>query len=1023
MTLNAEWRPRVDAWYKELRRQLYRPLETLELAGFVTTEKLRADVAARGTFAPMPQGTAWGGKWEYGWFRTTVTLGAEAAGERIVVRLAPGGEGLVFVNGVAAGAIDRWHTEITLTTEARPGQTYELLMETYAGHGLTPGSPGPVAIDRDSIPEPPACQRTVGECSVGVWEEDIYQLLLDVQTLLELRDALDPDSLRVARIDRGLKDFTAIADLERPRDEKLATIRAARDRLQPLLACRNGDTAPSMVAFGHAHLDVAWLWPLAETERKVARTLSNQLALFAEYPEHKFLFCQPHLWWMLHRDDPALYAEAVKAVDAGNIIPDGGMWVEADTNVTGGESLIRQILHGKRFFRETFGVDSELLWLPDVFGYSGALPQIMRGCGLRYFSTQKIFWNLHGGETFPYIDFTWEGIDGSEVRVHLHNDYNATTNPAQTIRRWRERVQKDDIDARLFPFGWGDGGGGPHRDHLEFLRRQADLEGCPRMRIDTPTAFFKALDAQAPPPNRYVGELYFQLHRGTYTTQARTKRGNRRSEFALREAELWSAAAAALNGFALPVETMTEAWREVLLNQFHDIIPGSSIARVYEEAEAAYGRVIATAGRVASDARMTFVASATDQLTVFNSLSWPRCELLPLPSGAAGATDEAGHALAVQQVEGTTLAEVAVPSCGWTTIRVSPTRAEMTGDSLIAEPTRLENNLLRVTLGERGQITSVLDKVARRELTAGPCNEMRMYKDVPSAWDAWDIDSMYALTPVPLSEPATIEVVAAGPLMAAVRVRRTLHDSPMTQVIRLRRDSRRVDFETVVDWQERHKMLKVAFCVDVHANEALHEIQFGHLRRPNHLSRPFDADRFEVCNHKWSALVEEGRGVAVLNDCKYGLNVLGKTIHLTLLRSSIAPDMTADRGRQEFTYSLHAWEGSFVDSDVIRQAYELNCPLTIAAGAAEGRSLFSLNADNVVVETIKPAEDGAGDVIVRLYESRRTATRCTLTTTLPVSAAQQTDMLETPQADLPVADGRIGLDFRPFEIKTLRLRR
>ena len=333
----------------------------------------------------------------------------------------------------------------------------------------------------------------------------------------------------------------------------------------------------------------------------------------------------------------------------------------------------------------------------------------------------------------------------------------------------------------------------------------------------------------------------------------------------------------------------------------------------------------------------------------------------------------------------------------------------------------LENELLRVEFSALGEIIHILDKESGRDWAAGPCNSFRMYKDVPVAFDAWDIDSSYPLTPVELGESAEFELVAAGPLVARLRVRRRLHDSMMVQEVSLRRGSRRVDFATTIDWQERHKLLKVNFPVTVYANEALHEIQFGHIRRPNHASRPFDADRFEVSNHKWSALVEEGRGFAVLNDCKYGLNVNGNSINLTLLKSALAPDMTADLGRHEFTYAFYAWNGPLAQSDVVREAYELNCPVLTAAGSAGGRSLFALDAPNIVIEAVKPAEDGSGDVVVRLYEAMRTATRCTLTTTLAVQHAAQTNMLEEVEAPLACEGGRIVLDFRPFEIKTVRL--
>ncbi|MDI7278285.1 MAG: alpha-mannosidase, partial [Anaerolineae bacterium] len=433
MALTMEWKRRIDRWRHELPRHCYLPLGPLELSGFTTTEHLTPEQALSGDFRPMAPGTPWGAKWECGWFRGELVLPPEAADQRIALRVDVGGHCLVFVNGKAAGARDHGHEVITLTRSGVPGTRYELLIEGYAGHGPTPEGGGPVAYGRESVPEPGPTQQVMGQSSYGIWVEDAYQLLLDVETLRylsghldredmrhidpdtlrQLLNTLDDGSLRSSEIEQALQDFTLIVDFEVPFPEMVATFRAARQRLRPLLECVNGSTAPVFFAVGHAHLDVAWLWPLAETERKMGRTIANQLALMEEYPEYRYIQPQPHLYRMLSARYPELYERFVAAARRGQVIPEGGMWVEADTNITGGESLIRQFIHGKRFFRDEFGVESQMLWLPDVFGYSGALPQILRGCGIRYFATAKIYWAYNGGDPFPYSTFTWEGIDGS----------------------------------------------------------------------------------------------------------------------------------------------------------------------------------------------------------------------------------------------------------------------------------------------------------------------------------------------------------------------------------------------------------------------------------------------------------------------------------------------------------------------------------------------------------------------------------------------------------------------------------
>ena len=1028
MVLGSEWKDRLRSWTTELTKHFYHKLGSVDFEGFTTTDQLTPNEAQRGSFEPRLVGSSWGGeKFQYAWFRGRLTAPAEAAGQKLVLQHGLGGAGgLVFVNGKARGHLSGAADEpFVLALGAAAGEQFDLLMEVYAGNYPMPCSTGPVPLDRRTVPDDhDENTHTIGETTVGLWRQEAYQLWLDVTLLDSLLGHLPDESLRAADIEQGLKDFTLIVDFELLPEEMFASFAAARDRLAPLMAKTNAPTTPTLHAFGHGHLDVAWLWPLAETERKIARTLSHQLALVEEFPDHRFLQPQPHLYWMCKNDYPELYDRVKQAVRDGSIIADGAVWVEPDTNMSSGEGLIRQFLYGKRFFRDEFGVDSEVLWLPDVFGYSAALPQIMRGCGVKYFSSWKIYWNYHGGELFPHDIFRWEGMDGSDVLVELVNSYGMGCSPDSTIRNWRDRRSNDPrFDQRMHVFGLGDGGGGPTLGHVEFTHRQFDLEGCPKMKYSSLAESFAELETRGEPNARFVGEMYFQCHRGVLTSQAKTKLGNRRCEIALREAEMWCVAAATVGQeFTFPVEEMTTAWRAVMLNQFHDILPGSSIKRVHDQAEAAYADVIATTRRVASVA-IAALASPDDGITVFNSLSWDRPVLVLLPDNWAGAVDADGKALPVQKADGEKVLEVTVPSCGWMTVNKADAAGPAAGVGVEAEVNRLENELIRVEFDSLGRITSVVDKADEREFAGGLCNELKMFKDTPSQFDAWDIDSMYELQPVDLDGPAEVEVVAAGELFATLQVRRKAHHSELVQEITLRRGSKRVDFHTVIDWRERHKLLKVGFATNIHANEAIHEIQFGHLARPNHRSRSFDADRFEVANHRWTALVEARRGAAVLNDCKYGVNVLGACINLTLLRAPMGPDDLADRGRQEFTYAFYVWsEGSLADSGVVREGYELNIPPTVADGVAGSRSMFAVDADNVIIDTVKPAEDGSGDVIVRLYESMRTATTCELSTTLPVAGAVETDMLENCRTPLGQADGKIALDLRPFEVKTVRLK-
>jgi alpha-mannosidase len=1029
MALNPEWLHRIDRWREVLPRLFYRPLDTVPLAGFTTTAHLTSEQAQTGTFEPMPPGTRWGNAWDYGWFRGRLTLPDSAAKHWIVLHNGVGGisaqwlggHSLIWVNGALSGTQDDGRDYHLLTREGAPGTVYDLLMECYAGHASNEGG-GPAPIDQPTIPELEGPQRTITPTTFGIWYEDIYQLALDVDVLFALRGKLDPNSLRQSEIDQALHDMTLIADLELPFPEMLVTVRTARERLKPVLNAVNGSTAPVLYTIGHGHLDIMWQWPLRETEHKIARTLINQLNLAELYPEHRFIQSQPYLYTLLHRHYPELYRRVQAGVKAGQIIPEGGAWVEPDTNIPSGESLIRQFIHGKRFFKDEFGIESVILWQPDVFGYSGALPQIMLGCDVPYFCTQKIVWAYHGGDPFPYNTFIWEGIDGSEVLAHIYLGYGNDTRPDAMIDNWNNRNQKMGISSLLFPFGFGDGGGGPNRNHLEYLRRAHNLEGAPRTVLTSPLDFFKDLESRGKPAHRYVGELYFQAHRGTYTSQAKTKWYNRHCEIALHNAELWASAARAIKGYKLPADDLDSAWKTVLLNQFHDILPGSSINRVYKETNEAYQIALETADQVQHAAQLTLVSADEGSLTLFNPLAWHRTAIVDLPEHKSAITGDGVPLVSQKNEDDETFTCVSVPACGWTTIRLTDGIPTAPNESPIRVTDRsLENELLRITFNDAGELTAIFDKVTERDLAAGPCNQFQLFKDVPSWFDAWDIDHQYRDQPVAISAAANLRANLNGPLVGSLVLARQIGISSLFQEIRLEAGSRRIDFVTSIFWRERHKLLKVAFPTTLHANEAIQEIQFGHVRRPNHASRPFDADRFEVINHRWTALTEENRGVAILNDSKYGVSVTDGTISLTLLKAALAPDMYADQGSHSFTYSFYAWHGSFAESNVIREGYELNYPILALPGNGGERSLFSVDAPNVVVETVKPAEDGSPDIVVRLYEAKRMATTATLSTTLNVDRATETNMLERHLGDLAFANGELTLSFRPFEVKTIRL--
>lgn len=1042
MSLTKEWNNRISNWLKELQHHFYQVGGVINLEGFTTFDRLTLDVAATRVFHSMPVGSVWGAKWEYGWFRGQLTLPPAAAGRRVAIRLNPGLEGIVFINGKAAGARDREHQEITLSHQAAGGETYDILAEFYAGHGPIEENIGPVPPGHLPLPEPGPHQRTVEASTWGFWDDDAFKLWIDAETLFQTRSVLPETSLRVAEIDKALKEFTRIVDFEQPPPDMRESFRSARLSLRPQLNCVNGSTAPTMYIFGNSHLDLAWQWPKEETVRKSARTMSTQLALMDEYPEYRFFWCQVPLFEMLRDFYPEVWQRTKERIRDGSIMVEGGMWLEPDTNLPSGESLIRQVMWAKEFFKDELGQDTRLLWLPDTFGFSAALPQIMKGTGLDYFATKKLIDNYNDCDPFPLTTFRWQGLDGSEVLAHIYRKCNSPIDPKTLAKRWNvDRIQKDNISAYLFPFGYGDGGGGPTRTMIEFTRRLENLEGNPRTRWSHPRSFFEDLEKGSPIDEYYRGELYFQEHRGTYTSQAATKRANRKTEIALRDTELWTAFAGILTALPWPRDALRGIWRTVLFNHFHDIISGASINRVYKEALAELEKARSESERLTAIALHSLgetlrpeslVDDETVGLTVFNSLSWNRKTLYRLPAGISALTDSRGNPVPVQESPSGTWAEIQLPSCGWAGF--SRTVAEVFAPAQILDPVAtvtvqseggsfiLENGHLRVQVAPDGRIPSIVDKATGLELASDPCNDFRMYKDVTTNYDAWDIDSMYTSLPVTIADPDTrLTLEADGPLFASLRLERRLASSTLSQEIRLAADSCRIEFHTVIEWREDHKLLKVDFPTTLHADDALYEIQFGHVRRPTHRNRRYDADRYEGCQHKWNALCETNRGVALLNDCKYGSNVTDGTLSLTLLKSPWVPDTKADRGHHEFSYAFLAWSGDFALNGPVREGYDFNIPPQVASSRMEDRSLITIDSASVVLETIKRAEDGGGDLILRLYEASGSAVRTTIGIDFDFLAVFNTDMLEQNGTPCSVVDKQLSLDFRAFEIKTIRI--
>ena len=951
-------------------------------------------------FTPFEIGTPWGRPWGTVWFRVTgsVPAGWTDPGTRpeLVVDLGFSAgqtgfqaEGMAYAaDGRVLGGIEPQRRYVALPGGA--GSAVELFIEAASNPDVGSGwefRPTPLGDPATAGAEP---LYRLAAIDVGLLDVAVWELTQDVWTLFGLVAELPVDLPRRAEVVRALERMVDVVD---PQDVA-GTAEVGRAALAAVLASPAYASAHRVHAVGHAHIDSAWLWPVRETVRKVARTFANVVALQEQGSDLVFAASSAQQYAWLREHYPALFERVRAQVAAGRFVPVGGMWVESDTNMPGGEALARQFVAGKRFFIDEFGVEPMEVWLPDSFGYSGALPQLIKAAGSRWFLTQKISWNETNA--MPHHTFAWEGIDGTRIFTHFPpvDTYNAALSGAELARAQRRFAEKGRANTSLVPFGWGDGGGGPTREMLAAATRTRSLEGSPTVRITSPADFFTAAEAEYPQPPVWSGELYLEFHRGTYTTQARTKRGNRRSEHLLREAELWATTAAVRTGHRYPYEALQRCWRTVLLQQFHDILPGTSIAWVHQQAEREYARVAAELEEIIGNALAALTGDGSREL-LCNAGPYPVAGVAGLGAWPAAPPDP------------------------------QPTLVQ-TADGIV-----LANGAIRVLIDERGLITSIRDRAADRELITpdAPANLLQLFRDTPTQWDAWDIDEHYRHNVADLVELDALSI-ETGSVAPRVRIVRSVGSSRITQLLSLRTDSPVIDIVTEVEWAERQKLLKLAFPLDVHADRAASEIQFGHLYRPTHTNTSWDAARFETCAHRWVHVGEPGYGVAVANDSTYGHDIgrttrpgggTTTTVRLSLLRAPLFPDPAADQGRHRFAVALRV--GARI-GDAVAEGYRLNLPLRRVHGARAIAPLLTVDDAAVVVEAVKLAEDGSGDVVVRLYEAFGGRATASVRAGFEYTSVVETDLLERPLPEAVCLDpGGERLSVRPFQIVTLRFAR
>lgn len=1031
---------KFDRLLAELRERIFLPLDTnVPLKFRRARNEDRAEAVAQsgdGWVAAGPD-LIWGEPEGYFWFSGSVEIPKEADGKPVFLKVdAQFGsvmgrsdpQLLTRIDGRIAQGGDGNHRELLLTPCAVAGARHEILIEA-----------GTIE-DR----------RQAGfACRLLVHDRLAERIYYDLRVPLDVARLLPEDDARRHFILNTIDEAFAVIDF-RPGDESRfqASLEHAIEIAEAIYSTQDFAEKPVITATGYTHLDVAWLWRVRETRQKTARSIATALALMEEYSDYRFMFNQAVLFDYLEEDYPELFERLSSKVRAGAFDIEGALWLEPDANITSGESFVRHLLHGIAYHQSRFGVRPRMMWLPDTFGYSAAIPQLMKLAGLDTFITHKMSWN--DTNRMPHETFWWKGIDGTKVATYFltTQPYTSTSigttycpdlKPTHVMGAWKRHGQQA-LNKELFiVYGHGDGGGGPTREMLENIRRmEKGIPGCPAVIHNRMRPFFeRLLQRMNERPTDFPvwdGELYLEFHRGTLTSVAKNKRNNRLAEQALRALEFLATLAMVKHGTAYPTETVHGLWRIVLLNQFHDILPGSSIGAVYDDSDHDYAEFFA--GADALRAELLSVFAGKGDYVLVNPLGRERAGLAFLTGEAAGAFafgDAAPVATqTIVRADGS-LERAApvksIPALGILTGTVQDGETVSGSGGLSVSPTHLENALLAVRFDAKGRISSIFDKRNGREaVTPGaPANRLVAFRDIPAQYDAWDIDDSFEDQAWEIDDLRSAEVVETGPYRSAIRFEWHYEQSRLVQVVSLEADAATIEIDTFIDWREHHTLVKAAFPVNVLASETVAEIQFGHVRRPTHRNTSWDQARFETLMHRWVDMSEPDFGIALLNDCKYGYDAKDGVLRLTLLRSPTYPWPEADQGEHRFRYALHVHHGLFAGEGVPALAEAFNSPLRLHAAHGDGRSakiaaLFDLEGEGVTVESVKKAEDD-DDVIVRLWETQGRRTRATLKLPGDFTRVASVDLLEREASPVACEAGAVSLEFAPFEIRSLRLAR
>ena len=969
--------PQHVARLLNIRSKIYKKVGTLLCEAVLSKEPIKKENLDKAEFTHIENGTTWASDFDCAWFKFTGVVPADCKDKHIVALLNIEGEGVVYKDDVVLQGITQVLSPIDMVQSRKGKQVVELFEKAEGGEQVN------LLVDAgfNGKRNKPNTFVKLAKKDLAICNDEILTYYYDyLQLFIMLLTSKENNNLKVERKKEIEKALSLSYKSFAKNDYK-----KAHEILKEIITKPVDYKTTEYTAIGHAHIDLAWLWPIRETKRKGVRTFATAIHNIEKYPEYVFGASQAQLFEWIKEEEPTLFEKVKEKVNEGKIEIQGGMWTENDCNIPGGESIIRQFIYGEKFFLDEFGKTSKMVWLPDVFGYPGSLPQIFKKCGKDYFMTIKLTWNTHN--KFPYKTFIWKGIDGTELLSHMapQGTYNSTATPMALVKSDIGNPQKDEIDKALLIYGVGDGGGGPGEAQIELLEREKNNNGLSKVVRRSAQSFFEDLEREyIEVIPKYEGELYLEKHQGTYTSQARNKYHNRKIENDLHTLE-WLTTVADINRIEYNKEKIEAIWKEVLLYQFHDIIPGSSIKRVYDESIERYKEMEKEIEQIQNYILAKIATKQT--LAVINPISFERTEYV--------------------KVEDTWyLVEVGK----YSSASLLPIQKEFNlkyGDDFIS------SEKIKVTFDFDGTITSILDKEFNKELCSEYMNKFVVFTDPVLYYNAWDIKDNYRKL-----KTYSLKLVNSNTYIDGPEVIRENHfifnNSSLVQHIKLNSLNKMITFETIVDWEETNKMLRCEFKPTVFSDTVNCDIQFGNVDRSTKDETSIEKAQFEICAHKFVNVDKDNYGLALINDCKYGHRVKDGLISLNLLRSPIYPDPTCDRGKHYFNYALYPHEGTWKESDVVKQAYCFNYPLLVSDYMVDIKDIVDLDSEDVIIETIKPSEDGKG-ITLRLYE--RYGSACSVKLRIGVKAKEilLTNMLEKEPVKLVTSN----LDFAPYEIKTI----